>query len=294
MGGLKEIRSRILSVKTTRQVTGAMKMVSAAKLKKAQDAILQIRPYADKLHEILISISSGIDKVEGSLYTQEKEPEKVLIVLISSNRGLCGGFNTNISKKAVQHVYSTYGPQHELGNVSFLCIGKQGERQVKLRGMKVIGNENELFSHLDFEHIDELATSLMQSFTNKKYDRIDLVYNQFQNAAVQINTAERFLPVKVEKAGEQPYSNATDFIFEPSKQFIIRELIPKSLKIQFYKALLDSHAAEHGARMTSMHQATENATELLKDLKLQYNKERQASITNEILEIVSGAEALRG
>jgi len=294
MAGLKEIRTRISSVKTTRQVTSAMKMVSAAKLKKAQDAILQIRPYADKLHEVLVAISSNIDKVEGSLYTQEREPEKVLIVLIASNRGLCGGFNTNIAKKAVRHVQSHYSPQHEMGNVSFLCIGKQGERQVKLRGIKVVSNENEFFSHLDFEHIDELATSLLQSFTDRKYDRIDLVYNQFQNAAVQINTAEQFLPVEVEKPGERPYSNATDYIFEPSKQFIIRELIPKSLKIQFYKAMLDSHAAEHGARMTSMHQATDNATELLKDLKLQYNKERQASITNEILEIVSGAEALRG
>lgn len=294
MAGLKEIRTRISSIKTTRQVTSAMKMVSAAKLKKAQDAILQIRPYAEKLHEILIAISSGIDQVEDSLYTQEREPEKVLIILISSNRGLCGGFNTNIAKKAVQHVVSNYSMQHELGNVEFMCIGKQGERQVKLRGMKVISDENDLFSHLDFEHINELATSVMQSFTDKKYDRIDLVYNQFQNAAVQVNTAERFLPVEVEKAGEGRYSNATDYIYEPSKQFIIRELIPKSLKIQFYKAMLDSHAAEHGARMTSMHQATDNATELLKDLKLQYNKERQASITNEILEIVSGAEALRG
>ena len=294
MAGLKEIRTRISSVKTTRQVTSAMKMVSAAKLKKAQDAILQIRPYADKLHEILVAISSSLDEVESSPYTQERDPEKVLIILISSNRGLCGGFNTNIAKKAVQHVKSNYNMQHGLGNVDFLCIGKQGERQVKLRGMKVIGNENELFNHLDFEHINELATSEMQSFTNQKYDRIDLVYNQFQNAALQINTAERFLPVEVEQTVERRYSNATDYIFEPSKQFIIRELIPKSLKIQFYKALLDSHAAEHGARMTSMHQATDNATELLKDLKLQYNKERQASITNEILEIVSGAEALRG
>lgn len=294
MAGLKEIRTRISSVKTTRQVTSAMKMVSAAKLKKAQDAILQIRPYADKLHEILVAISSSLDEVEGSPYTQERDPEKVLIILMSSNRGLCGGFNTNIAKKAVQHVKSNYNMQHELGNVDFLCIGKQGERQVKLRGMKVIGNENELFSHLDFDHINELATSVMQSFTHQKYDRIDLVYNQFQNAASQINTAERFLPVEVEQTVERRYSNATDYIFEPSKQFIIRELIPKSLRIQFYKALLDSHAAEHGARMTSMHQATDNATELLKDLKLQYNKERQASITNEILEIVSGAEALRG
>jgi F-type H+-transporting ATPase subunit gamma len=294
MAGLKEIRTRISSVKTTRQVTSAMKMVSAAKLKKAQDAILQIRPYAEKLHEILVAISSAIGEVEDSLYTQEREPEKVLIVLMSSNRGLCGGFNTNIAKKAVQHVNSNYPMQHEQGNVEFLCIGKQGERQVKIRGMKVIGNENDLFNHLDFDHINELATSVMQSFTNKKYDRIDLVYNEFKNAAVQVNTAEQFLPVKVETNIEGSSGQAPDYIFEPSKQYIITELIPKSLKIQFYKALLDSHAAEHGARMTSMHQATDNATELLKELNLKYNKERQATITNEILEIVSGAEALKG
>jgi F-type H+-transporting ATPase subunit gamma len=293
MAGLKEIRTRISSVKTTRQVTSAMKMVSAAKLKKAQDAILQIRPYADKLHEILVSISSSLEKVEGSLYTHEREPGKLLIVLISSNRGLCGGFNANIAKKAVQHVKSNYLNQHKKENVDFLCIGKQGERQVKLRGMKVIKNENDLLDNLDFEHVNKLATRIMKSFTDQKYDRIDLVYNQFQNAAVQINTAEQFLPVEVEK-DEEGKTDTSDYIYEPSKQFIIKELIPKSLRIQFYKALLDSNAAEHGARMTAMHQATDNATDLLKDLTLQYNKERQATITNEILEIVSGAEALRG
>jgi len=270
-----------------------MKMVSAAKLKKAQDAILQIRPYADKLHEILVSISSSLEKEENSEYTQSKDPKKVLIVLVSSNRGLCGGFNTNIAKKAVQHVRSDYSMQQKQGNVDFLCIGKQGERQVKLRDMNVIGNENELFDNLIFENASQIATSLMKDFVEKKYDRIDLVYNQFQNAAMQINTAERFLPVEVEQE-EDKISNNTDYIFEPSQEYIVRELIPRSLKIQFYKALLDSHAAEHGARMTAMHQATDNATDLLKDLTLQYNKERQATITNEILEIVSGAEALRG
>lgn len=293
MAGLKEIRTRISSVKTTRQVTSAMKMVSAAKLKKAQDAILQIRPYADKLHEILVSISSSLEQVEDSIYTQDRAPEKILIVLISSNRGLCGGFNTNIAKKAVQHVKSNYLMQHKQENVDFLCIGKQGERQVKLRGMKVIKNENDLLDNLDFEHVNKLATRVMKSFTDQKYDRIDLVYNQFQNAAVQINTAEQFLPVEVEK-DEDGKTDTSDYIYEPSKQFIIKELIPKSLRIQFYKALLDSNAAEHGARMTAMHQATDNATDLLKELTLQYNKERQATITNEILEIVSGAEALRG
>lgn len=290
MAGLKEIRTRIVSVKTTRQVTSAMKMVSAARLKKAQDAILKIRPYAGKLHEILISLSASLENETNSVYTQTREPEKVLIVLISSNRGLCGGFNLNIAKKAVEHVKTNYNMQNRLGDVDFLCIGKQGERQVKLREMKVVESKSELFEHLDFEHVNELAAAIMKTFTDKDYDRIDLVYSQFQNAAVQVNTAEQFLPVKMEE--KKGTSEFTDYIFEPSKDFIVRELIPRSLKIQFYKALLDSHAAEHGARMTAMHQATDNATELIKDLTLQYNKERQESITNEILEIVSGAEAL--
>lgn len=290
MAGLKEIRTRIASVKTTRQVTSAMKMVSAAKLKKAQDAILKIRPYAGKLHEILVSISASLENESGSVYTQIRDPEKVLIILISSNRGLCGGFNLNIAKKAVEHVKTNYSMQNRLRNVDFLCIGKQGERQVKLREMKVIESKSELFENLDFDHVNELASAIMKSFTDKDYDRVDLVYNQFQNAAVQINTAEQFLPVRMEEtSGSREF---TDYIFEPSKDYIVRELIPRSLKIQFYKALLDSHAAEHGARMTAMHQATDNATELIKDLTLQYNKERQESITNEILEIVSGAEAL--
>ncbi len=293
MAGLKDIRTRIASIKTTRQVTSAMKMVSAAKLKKAQDAILQIRPYADKLHQILVSISSSLqeDKDE-SVYTQGREPEKILIVLFSSNRGLCGGFNLNIAKKAVELVYTKYSLQYQLGELEFLCIGKQGERQVKLRGMNVVGSHHELFDNLNFEQSNQIAEEIMQKFTSGLYDRIELVYNQFLNAATQYNTAEQFLPVEMEK--EVTNSPYYDYIFEPSKEFIVRELIPRSLKIQFYKALLDSHAAEHGARMTAMHQATDNATELLKDLTLQYNKVRQASITNEILEIVSGAEALNG
>ncbi len=292
MAGLKEIRTRIGSIKTTRQVTSAMKMVSAAKLKKAQDAILQIRPYAEKLHEILVSLSSSLEEIKDSIYTKDRDPEKVLIVLIASNRGLCGGFNLNISKKAVEHVHNNYSMQYQLGDVHFLCIGKQGERQIKLRDMEVTGSSHDLFDHLDFDHVNELATSIMKAFADGVYDRVDLVYNQFQNAAVQINAAEQFLPIEMEK--EENPINGSGYIFEPSREYIVRELIPRSLKIQFYKAFLDSHAAEHGARMTAMHQATENATELLKDLTLQYNKERQASITNEILEIVSGAEALNG
>ncbi|WP_297089170.1 ATP synthase F1 subunit gamma [uncultured Draconibacterium sp.] len=291
MAGLKEIRTRIASVKTTRQVTSAMKMVSAAKLKKAQDAILQIRPYADKLHEILTSLSASLENVEDSVYTQERDPENVLLILVSSNRGLCGGFNTNITKKAIEVAREKYPQQLKLGNLDFMCIGKQGARQLKHRGYSVVADENELFDHLSFENVSRVAEESMKAFADRHYDRIELVYNQFKNAAVQIQAAEQFLPVTMEENAEE---NNFNFIYEPTKEHIIEELIPRSLKIQFYKALLDSHAAEHGARMTAMHQATDNASDLISSLTLEYNKARQASITNEILEIVSGAEALNG
>ncbi|WP_320110842.1 ATP synthase F1 subunit gamma [Draconibacterium orientale] len=291
MAGLKEIRTRIASVKTTRQVTSAMKMVSAAKLKKAQDAILQIRPYAGKLHEILTSLSASLENVEDSVYTQSRMPEKVLLILVSSNRGLCGGFNSNISKKAIEVANTKYAQQLQLGNLDFMCIGKQGARQLKHRGYKVVADENELFDELTFENVSRVAEECMKSFADKHYDRIELVYNQFKNAAVQLQATEQFLPVEMEESNN---NDNFDFIYEPSKEHIIQELIPRSLKIQFYKALLDSNAAEHGARMTAMHQATDNATELIGSLTLEYNKARQASITGEILEIVSGAEALNG
>ena len=292
MAGLKEIRTRIASVKTTRQVTSAMKMVSAAKLKKAQDAIMQIRPYAEKLHQILTSLSASLENVEGSVYTQAREPEKVLVILVSSNRGLCGGFNANVSKKAIELAATTYAQQQKLGKLDFMCIGKQGERQLKHRGFKVVANENSLFEELSFENVSKVAEAAMKAFEDKTYDRVELVYNQFKNAAVQVQSTEQFLPVKMEEVND---SNTNfNFIYEPSKENIIKELIPRSLKIQFYKALLDSNAAEHGARMTAMHQATDNATTLIGDLTLEYNKARQAAITGEILEIVGGAEALRG
>ena len=291
MAGLKEIRTRIASVKTTRQVTSAMKMVSAAKLKKAQDAILQIRPYAEKLQEILTSLSSSLENVEDSAYTQTREPKKVLLILVSSNRGLCGGFNSNISKKAIEVANTKYAQQLQLGNLDFMCIGKQGARQLKHRGYKVVADENDLFDALTFENVSNVAEECMKSFADKNYDRIELVYNQFKNAAVQVQAAEQFLPVKME---ESENNDNFDFIYEPSKEHIIQELIPRSLKIQFYKALLDSNAAEHGARMTAMHQATDNASDLIGSLTLEYNKARQAAITGEILEIVSGAEALNG
>jgi F-type H+-transporting ATPase subunit gamma len=292
MAGLKEIRTRIASVKNTRQVTSAMKMVSAAKLKKAQDAIMQIRPYADKLHQILTSLSTNLENVEDSAYTQTREPEKILIILVTSNRGLCGGFNTYITKAAVELATAKYAKQLNAGKVEFWAIGKQGGRQLKYRKLNVVAEKNDVFDALSFESVSEVAAEAMKAFENKVYDRIELVYNQFKNAAVQIQTAEQFLPVEMEES-ENDVANY-DFIYEPSKEYIIQELIPRSLKIQFYKALLDSHASEHGARMTSMHQATDNASDLINSLTLQYNKARQTTITNEILEIVSGAEALNG
>ncbi len=292
MAGLKEIRTRIASVKTTRQVTSAMKMVSAAKLKKAQDAILQIRPYAGKLYDILTSLSASLDNVEDSVFTQSREPEKILVVLVTSNRGLCGGFNSSISKKAIELVKTKYSQQLQTGSIDFIGIGKQGGRQLKYAGLNVITDKNEIFNSLTFESASIIAAEIMNSFADGSYDRIELVYNKFKNAAVQIQTTEQFLPVKIED--DEKDNTNYNFIYEPSKEYIIQELIPRSLKIQFYKALLDSHASEHGARMTAMHQATDNASELIKDLTLKYNKARQTTITNEILEIVSGAEALKG
>ncbi len=292
MAGLKEIRTRIASVKTTRQVTSAMKIVSAVKLKEAQDAISQMRPYVNKLHWILRSISASLENAEDSVYTKQREPEKVLVVLISSNRGLCGGFNTNITKSAVMLVNEKYSRQLELGNVQFLCIGKQGMRQLKHYGMKVVDNNNGIYHELSFEKVSIIVLEVMNAFEKGAYDRVEIVYNLFKNAAVQIQTTEQFLPIEIIK--DESKKTNTDFIYEPSKEYIIQELVPRILKIQFYKALLDSHAAEHGARLTAMHQSTENATELLNYLTLQYNKARQSSITGEILEIVSGAEALKG
>ena len=291
MSNLKEIRTRISSVKSTRQVTAAMKMVSAARLKKAQDAILRIRPYTGKIEEILSLVSASLETPDESPYTRQREPGKVLVVLISSNRGLCGAFNSSISKMALETVFSLYGRQLEAGNADFFVIGRQGERFLRSRGMKIAGQANDLFDSLSFDNVAPLAEQLMADFTTHRYDRILLVYNQFKNAAVQVMATEQFLPVKMAAGGQKKVR--TDYIFEPSKKEIVTELIPRSLKIQFYKALLDSNAAEHGARMTAMHQATDNATELIRELTITFNKARQAAITNEILEVTNGAEALR-
>jgi len=293
MANLKEIRTRITSVKTTRQVTSAMKMVSAAKLKKAQDAIMQIRPYAGKLSELLSSLSSALENSEDSTYTVQRIPEKVLIILVSSNRGLCGGFNSYIAKKAISLAKTTYGKQLKSGHLDFLVVGKQGDKVLRSFHIQSVGDKNYLFDNLTFDPVSEVVQSLLTDFATAKYDRIELVYNKFINAASQELVSEQFLPVLPADKSTTKSGNL-NYIYEPSLEYIVEVLIPRSLKIQFYKALLDSNAAEHGARMTAMHKATDNATELINELTLTFNKARQAAITNAILEVTNGSEALSG
>ena len=288
MANLKEIRNRISSVSSTMQITSAMKMVSAAKLKKAQDAITTMRPYADKQTELLQSLSASLDGDIGSDYTDERAINKVLIVAISSNRGLAGAFNSNIVKSALFLINDTYiGKQ-----VDLFTLGKKAN-DVLSKDQTILENNTAIFDDLTFANNAEIAQKLMDLFTNGSYDKIVLVYNKFKNAATQIIINEQFLPI-VSDQNKDEKVETTDYIFEPSKSKIVEELIPKSLKMQLFKSLRDSSASEHGARMTAMHKATDNATELRDALKLQYNKARQASITNEILEIVGGAEALAG
>ncbi len=284
MANLKEIRNRITSIGSTMQITSAMKMVSAAKLKKAQDAITAMRPYANKLTELLQSLSATLDSDAGGIYASEREVSNILLVVITSNRGLCGGFNSSVIKKSIDLIQNIYvGKQ-----VDVLAIGKKGNDLLS-KEYTVIDNKSEVFDNLTFDNVAEIANHLMELFADEKYDKIEIVYNTFKNAATQIMTHEQFLPIV--PAADTENTNA-DYIFEPSKLEIVQELIPKSLKTQLYKAIRDSFAAEHGARMTAMHKATDNATELRDDLLLTYNKARQAAITNEILEIVGGAEAL--
>ena len=287
MANLKEIRLRITSVGSTMQITSAMKMVSAAKLKRAQDAIIQMRPYANKLTELLNNLSASLDSSDGGVYTQEREIKNVLLVTVTSNRGLCGGFNAYIIKKAKALIDEEYAN----ANVSILSIGKKSSEHFTKNGFNVASTHDDLFGDLTFNNVAKVAQGIMEQFVEGNYDKVVLVYNQFKNAATQIIMAENFLPVQ---ASENDESTLVDYIFEPTKQEIVEQLIPKSLKTQLFKAVLDSHAAEHGARMTAMHKATDNASELKKDLTLTYNKARQAAITNEILEIVGGAEALSG
>ena len=286
MANLKELRSRITSVSSTMQITSAMKMVSAAKLNRAQSAIEEMRPYAEKLNELLQGLSASLDSETNSPYSNQGEVKSVLIVAISSNRGLAGAFNTNIIK-TVRHLAEDSYPNQQ---VKILSIGKKAGDILK-KTHHIQASYNDVYDDLSYDAVSEIAEELMNHFLTGKFDKIEIVYNSFKNAATQIITTEQFLPIQPasEKEGK---SMSTDYIFEPNKSEIVEELIPKSLKIQLFKAIRDSVASEHGARMTAMHKATDNATELRDDLKLSYNKARQASITNEILEIVAGAEAL--
>ena len=284
MANLKEIRNRIASVSSTMQITSAMKMVSAAKLKKAQDAITAMRPYADKLTELLQGLSASLEGDSGSQFSDNREVNKVLVVAITSNRGLCGAFNTNIIKQSTVLATETYAGKQ----VDFVAVGKKANDILGKR-FTVIANHSSVFDDLTFDNVADIAEELMTLFVDGAYDKIELVYNKFKNAATQVVTTEQFLPIVPMEVEE---SAAADYIFEPSKEKIVEELIPKSLKTQLYKGIRDSFASEHGARMTAMHKATDNATELRNQLKLTYNKARQAAITNEILEIVGGAEAL--
>lgn len=291
MAGLKDIRNRIASVRSTRQITSAMKMVAAAKLKRAQNMVTQIRPYSEKLTEVLQEVSSGLDKNHKNIFINDNESKTVLIVLMASNRGLCGAFNTNICKKAISHVEENYAEQAKEGKVKFYCIGKKAIDYIRKSNYEIYKTEIGIYDDLTYSNANKISESLMEIFANEEFERIDLVYNSFKNAAVHEQIVERFLPMTLEV---EEKTNPSEYIFEPEINKILDEMLPKALKIQFFKTILETNAAEQGARMTAMHQATDNATEMIKELTLMYNKARQAAITNELIEITSGAEALKG
>jgi len=296
MANLKEVRNRIKSVSSTQQITKAMKMVSAAKLKRATNAIVQLRPYANKLKGLLANLSASLED-GSSPFLAQREPNKVLIVVVSSNRGLAGAFNANVIKTANNLIAEKYSEQLRAGNVSIVSIGKKSQEFYQRRKYNVIGNNNDLYLDLNFINTSVITESIMEGFLKGDYDRVELVYNQFKNAAMQILTVEQLLPVpkpevKKEEGKKDLNKVQVDYILEPSQEAIVEQLIPKNIKIQVYKAVLDSNASEHGARMTAMDKATDNAGELLKALKLSYNQARQAAITTELTEIVSGAAAL--
>ena len=284
MSGLKEIRNRISSVSSTMQITNAMKMVSAAKLKKAQDSITATLPYSNKLSELVKNISASIDSVDSNPLFVSREVRKTLIIVITSNKGLCGGFNSNVIKE-VYNISSEYGSNKP----DLLTIGKKGDDILKKK-FNVISSHNDLFEQFSYLNVKSVASKIMQLYTDEKYDEVILVYNHFKNAATQIITKEQFLPIS--ENTDNNVSTSGDYIFEPNRERILEELSPKTLSIQLFKSISDSIAGEHGARMTAMHKATDNASELRDQLKLTYNKARQTAITNEILEIVGGAEAL--
>ncbi|MEO6681183.1 MAG: ATP synthase F1 subunit gamma [Ginsengibacter sp.] len=291
-GALKEVRNRIKSVQSTQQITKAMKMVSAAKLRRAQDAIVQMRPYAQKLQEMLGNIIGSAEGDINMALAKERPVEKVLIIVITSDRGLCGGYNSNLIKLAKQVINSKYASQDKKGNVQILPLGKKGYEHFSKNKFKVDDRFWNIFSHLTFEDVVETSKYAMNSFASGEVDAVEIIYSEFRNAATQEFISEQFLPVK--KSESKKGETKVDFIFEPDKNVLVEELMPKILNTQLYKALLDANASEHGARMTAMDQATENAEELLRGLKISYNRARQASITTELTEIVSGAAALQG
>ena len=298
MANLKEVRTRINSVNSTMQITSAMKMVSASKLRKSQSAIVALRPYASKLYEIMQNLSSSLQTSAEGVYTKTHkeniEDEKILLIPVASNKGLCGVFNANVIRDIISAIKTDYQVQYDKGNVDILCISKKVEETLRFRKYRILGNENELLDKLSYDNAVEFAEKLMKDFVEEKYDRIIFIYNQFKNAGTQILTKEQFLPiVGAEPVEEDEHpADEVEYIFQPSKEEILNSLIPNSLKLQLYKILLDSFTSEHGARMVSMTQATDNAAELLKELNLSYNKARQGAITNEIIEIVGGANAL--
>ncbi len=299
MPSLKEVRIRIESIKSTQQITSAMKLVAASKLRRTQNAVQALAPYAKKLREILNNLSSSLENTEEAVYSSVRPVEKVLLIVITSNRGLCGPFNGNVIKAVRTHIDANYAELNRKGNLEIYAIGRKGADFFKKNKYNLANANSEIFDALTFANTTKIAEELMAAYASKKYDRIEIIYNHFKNAAQQVITTEQFLPLVASPAPAGPTSGKStaqnaDYLFEPEKNVLVRELIPKVLKMQFYKTVLDSFAAEHGARMTAMAQATDNAKEILKQLQLSYNKARQASITKELLEIVSGAEALKG
>lgn len=294
MASLKEVRNRIVSVNSTMQITKAMKMVAAAKLRRAQDAILQMRPYARKLNELIATVSANTEVGAESPYLAVREVNKVLVIVVTSDRGLCGAFNSNIIKATVAYIEQNLSVQSAAGNVHIKALGKKGLEAFQRRGFTVNANHSDIFTKLSFNEARSAAEEAMGAFSIGEYDQVVLVYNEFKNVATQIIRTETILPLTNAEENASDVPNAqTEYIFEPSEEEIILDLIPKSIKMQLYKAVLESNASEHGARMTAMDKATENGGDLLKDLKVMYNRSRQAAITNEILEIVGGAEALK-
>lgn len=292
MAGLKEVRIRIASVISTQQITSAMKMVAASKLRKAQNNIVALRPYASKLRGIIQNLSSNVSMAD-SVFTKVENPDKVLLIVITSNRGMCGAFNSSVNKATLEHINTTFEAQNKRGDVTLVTIGRKGTEFFTRRNHKVAANYNSVYDNLDYQHASEIVNQIMDWYKDKAYSRVDIIYNQFKNAGTQVLAIEQLLPVLPEKKETLQTQFQNDYIFEPEEEELLAAVIPQLLRIQLYKALLDSYASEFGARMTAMHKATENAGEILKDLKIRYNNARQASITKELIEIVSGAEVLK-